>query len=117
MGLIIQEALPKGMPLFSRSMLHMVAIIVPLLETMPMISTRPLSSSSSWEKNDQDQSSIPLSYCLQKLICFKSCNSANILLTKSEFIETAFNFSIQSRIITPLTHFLMTLYYLITQTG
>lgn len=50
MELIIKEDLPKGKPLSSRSMLYVVAIIAPLLDTMPMTSTTPLSSSSSWEK-------------------------------------------------------------------
>lgn len=49
MEVIIEEGLPKGAPLSSRNMLYVVAIIAPLLDTMPMTSTIPLNSSSSWE--------------------------------------------------------------------
>lgn len=41
---------PKGIPLSSRRMLYVYAMMTPLFETMPMISTTPLSSSSSWKK-------------------------------------------------------------------
>lgn len=41
---------PKGIPLSSRRMLYVYAMTTPLFETMPMISTTPLSSSSSWKK-------------------------------------------------------------------
>lgn len=42
------------MPLSSRSMLYVVAIIAPLLDTIPITSTMPLSSSPSWRKKKPD---------------------------------------------------------------
>lgn len=75
MEVIIEEDPPKGMPLSSRNMLYVVAIIAPLLDTMPITSTIPLNSSSSWEIRNHnwkfnttslltEQWSIPLDYLL-----------------------------------------------------
>lgn len=43
--------LPKAIPLSSLSMVYAVTITAPLLDTMPMTSTIPLSSSSSWRRH------------------------------------------------------------------